>query len=202
MIIKKEFKEKNRKYYILECEDCKEDFKRRSDSPNLIKCKKCTNKKSKTSHGMAYTKIYTTWQNVLQRCYNPKKDRYEKYGGRGISVCDEWRYDFIAFNNWAKDNGYSDDLSIDRVNVNGNYEPSNCRWTNRNIQQANRNIQSNNKTGYIGIYRDKGKFVCKIQFKNELLYKFVKDDLDEAVDLRDDYIIANNLPHTLNRRTI
>ena len=75
------------------------------------------------------------------RCYNRKSiEQYKNYGGRGIIICDEWLGDngFINFHNWAMQNGYSDDLTIDRIDVDGNYEPDNCRWVSRKIQSLNR----------------------------------------------------------------
>lgn len=88
--------------------------------------------------GMTHTRIYHIWYNMKRRCYNPKDRNYKNYGGRGIKVCDEWLNDFQAFYDWAMSNGYSDDLTIDRINVNGNYEPTNCRWATIAEQQANR----------------------------------------------------------------
>lgn len=73
---------------------------------------------------------------MKQRCGNPNNPEFYLYGGRGIKVCSEWRDDFQTFYDWAMLHGYSDDLSIDRIDVNGNYEPSNCRWAD-DITQAN-----------------------------------------------------------------
>jgi len=75
--------------------------------------------------------------NMIQRCHNPKSTNYIRYGLRGISVCDDWRKPNTSFFDWAMQNGYSDDLSIDRINNEGNYEPSNCRWATRKEQMAN-----------------------------------------------------------------
>jgi hypothetical protein len=73
---------------------------------------------------------------MKQRCYNEHRKYYPDYGGRGIKVCSEW-HDFANFREWALSNGYQDNLSIDRIDVNGNYEPSNCRWTTNVEQQRN-----------------------------------------------------------------
>lgn len=104
------------------------------------------------SHGDAtsngeYPRLYKTWIGMRRRCYDSTIESYRNYGGRGISVCDEWdKYE--NFKSWAISNGYRDDLSIDRIDVNGDYEPSNCRWAN-NIEQGN-NRRANRLVEYDG----------------------------------------------------
>ena len=85
-----------------------------------------------------HPRLYRIWQGMKSRCYYPKNKCYHCYGGRGIKICDEWHHNFDAFANWALANGYNDSLSIDRVDVNGNYEPSNCRWATNEEQQRNK----------------------------------------------------------------
>ena len=93
----------------------------------------------KNKHGLAKkTKLYGRWVMMKQRCYNSNNKDYYNYGARGIKVCDEWRNSYLNFHNWAYANGYNDMLSIDRIDVNGDYEPDNCRWVDKNIQANNK----------------------------------------------------------------
>ncbi len=88
-------------------------------------------------HGGKGTRLYDCWCQMRYRCENPNNQAYSDYGKRGISVCDEW-HDFSIFRDWAYQNGYDHSKSIDRIDVNGNYEPSNCRWTDSKVQMNNR----------------------------------------------------------------
>lgn len=90
-----------------------------------------------TKHGEINCRIYTIWQGMRQRCQNEMRPEFHNYGGRGITVCDEWQ-DYEPFAAWAKANGYADNLSIDRIDVDGNYEPSNCRWATAKEQANNK----------------------------------------------------------------
>lgn len=92
----------------------------------------------KEKHGQTGTKLYTCWQNIKARCLNPNQDHYKYYGGKGITVCEEWRDSFICFMAWALENGYEEGLTIERVDVHGNYEPNNCKWIPPNDQYLNR----------------------------------------------------------------
>lgn len=91
-------------------------------------------------YGMSNLKIYNVWSSMKARCYSKTRIEYKYYGGRGIKICDEWldrENGFMNFYNWAIKNGYQEGLSIDRIDVNGNYEPSNCRWVAQKVQANN-----------------------------------------------------------------
>jgi hypothetical protein len=91
-----------------------------------------------TSHGHSHTKLYQIYATMKTRCYNKNDPAYKWYGKRGVIVCDEWKTNFLNFYNWANNNGYDSGLSIDRIDNNGNYEPSNCKWTTMYEQSFNR----------------------------------------------------------------
>lgn len=99
--------------------------------------------KFRKTHGMTETRLYGTWCGVKDRCLNPNAEHYDRYGGRGICVCDEWIHSFEAFRDWAIKAGYDETLtgkeqSLDRINVDGNYCPENCRWISMKQQARNR----------------------------------------------------------------
>lgn len=95
-------------------------------------------KKANTTHGQTKSRLYRIWHSMKSRCHYEFKGS-ERYFGRGISICDEWENSFESFYEWAIANGYADNLTIDRIDSNGNYEPSNCRWSDKLTQDNNRN---------------------------------------------------------------
>lgn len=94
------------------------------------------------TYGFSHTRIDNIYKAMISRCYCQNSINYHRYGGRGIEVCDEWKDDKKKFFEWAFSNGYAENLTLDRKNTNGNYEPSNCRWVTKKVQQNNR---SNNR---------------------------------------------------------
>lgn len=119
------------KFFILKSCGCYE-----KENLNVIKY-------SALTHGMTNTRLYGIWCGIKGRCYNPNVPHYDRYGGRGIKMCDEWKNDFQSFADWAIANGFNlnstgKEQSIDRINPSGNYEPSNCRWVTQLEQARNR----------------------------------------------------------------
>lgn len=93
----------------------------------------CLSKK----HGKTGTRLHNIWCTMKQRCYNPNSQKFYRYGARGITICNEWKNDFKSFYSWAMANGYQDNLTIDRIDNDGNYDFSNCRWITSREQMSN-----------------------------------------------------------------
>lgn len=91
----------------------------------------------KVKHGLYGTRIYEIWRGMKKRCYLKSHTHYSNYGGRGIKVCDEWKQSVKSFNDWAVTHGYRDDLTIDRIDNDGDYCPDNCRWVTYKEQMRN-----------------------------------------------------------------
>jgi len=115
-----------RKMCLAQCR-CGKIIRIRQDSAKNRQSCGCQSNKT---HGSSYTRLYNIWLRMKARCYNKNEHCFKWYGGKGVAICMEWQ-DYIVFEQWAINNGYADDLTIDRLSSNGNYEPSNCEWVTR-----------------------------------------------------------------------
>ena len=189
------------RYGIYKCGFCGNEFKAQVQHINSGATKSCgcyqKRRASETqkTHGLGYTRLYGTWVNMKGRVFNIKNKWYSDYGGRGIIICDEWKNDFMSFYNWAMSNGYSDELSIDRIDNDGNYEPSNCRWATRIVQSRNQRTQKNNTSGYRGVYfkKDNNKYIAQIKVNKLTIYLGSFLTAEEGAIAYNNYIIENNL---------
>lgn len=134
---------RGRSKWLCKC-DCGKEITARVDSLKRGDTKSCgcyhaeeVAKYSRT-HGLSRNRLYSVWSNMKNRCMCPTSRRFKDYGGRGISVCQEWTNSFLSFYEWAMESGYRQGLTIDRIDVDGNYEPSNCRWITNEEQQRNK----------------------------------------------------------------
>jgi hypothetical protein len=127
-------------------------------------------------HGLSKTRLYNTWKNMISRCENRKDKHYNNYGGRGIRVCKEW-HDVTVFCNWATKNGYKENLTIDRISNNGNYEPSNCQWITIKEQESNR--LDNKFIEYQGERLTYTEWSRRLGGSDSLVHNRIKNGLDE-----------------------
>ena len=140
-------------------------------------------------HGFAKKeKLYSIWRGIKIRCLNKNHHAYKYYGGKGVSVYPEWAESYEVFREWAFQNGYKEGLTLDRINGNGNYEPSNCRWTDMTTQNRNKDIQKNNKTGCSGVYLYKkpNTYRATIGVNGKKISLGLFNTLSEAINARKD----------------
>lgn len=156
VVIKRDYKEKGKWVFLCKC-DCGKEF--HVGHSSLMRRKSCgcltweMNHAHAIKHGGRNERLYKVWDGIKYRCGNPHAPGYERYGGRGIKVCPEWQTDYAAFRKWSLENGYDEnaptgECTLDRIDVNGDYEPSNCRWANMTVQSNNR--RSNVRLTYNG----------------------------------------------------
>lgn len=141
------------------CEQCGKEFRAMGSRLKLAGggkfCSRECRHKSMTTHGEKHTRLYCIWKSMKSRCNGETDHGFERYGKRGISVCGPWSESFVVFRDWALSNGYSDNLSIDRIDNDGNYEPSNCRWADRSVQTRNQGKKRGCTSKYKGVHWNK-----------------------------------------------
>lgn len=164
---------------------------------------------------MSEKRLKNIYYGMKQRCCNPNRPNYRYYGGRGITICDEWLNSFQAFSTWSMDNGYQEGLSIDRIDYNGNYEPSNCRWVSMKEQAANKRPRNTqplspqtfqkqkriwSNTGAFGVTYDKKAHRYRVYSRRNYLGSC--KSLQEAIAIREqaekEVHMANNEKELIN----
>ena len=146
------------------------------------------NKHKNYKHGLCEHPLYNVWKNMKKRCYNKNVYNYKSYGGRGIIVCDEWRNNFKAFYDWALNNDYEKGLEIDRVDNDGNYEPSNCRFVTRSENQKNKRVYGKIKIKHITKHGNGYKIQKQINGRTKHVgtFKTVKEAINKLREMNGD----------------
>lgn len=148
IVVKYVYSKKGNTFWLCKC-DCGEYTISKGVDLNRNRIKSCGCSHGE-KHRLSDIQLYKVWANMKSRCYSKNNDVNKYYGERGITVCDDWRNSFVKFYNWAINNGYNESLTLDRIDVNGNYEPKNCRWVSWNTQfnnrRSNHNIEFNGQT--------------------------------------------------------
>ena len=188
------------RYGLFICGWCGTEFEAQIGNVRHQPHTSCGCRAGNPTHGLTKNKHFGAWRGMMARCYKPNSKAYKNYGGRGITVCDEW-LDVKNFIIWAESTHPNiEGYSLDRINGNGNYEPDNCRWADRVTQNTNQRKRSTNTSGYVGVcwHKRRSKWFAQISVNCKHIGIGTFLTLEEAVQARDNYIIENKLPHKLS----
>lgn len=200
--MRRDDKGRTKRWGIYECSTCgihKEYRTETVKTRNQEQCKICCSSNKNKKHGMRGHRLNSILNNMIQRCENPSMINYEYYGGKGISVCEEWKTNRASFFDWALSNGYEDSLTIDRINGSRNYEPSNCRFVPMTIQNRNKDKPKTNTSGYKGVCFKKreNKWAANIRCEGKQKHLGYFDSAEEAFEAYKTFVIENNMENKL-----
>ena len=204
MLFPKESSKRTRHFGLYKC-FCNKEFNALIDNVKRGQTKSCgclsiiKNNHTNIKHNLSRHRLYKTWAMMMDRCYNITAHNYKYYGGKGVTVCQEWH----SVTNFIEDMypSYVEGLTLDRINTDNNYEKSNCRWSSIETQNRNkRKIMATNTSGYRGVswHSKTSKWVAKIKIYNKTIYLGLFNEPIEAAKAYDRYVIQNNLENTLN----
>lgn len=184
---------------VFQCRDCNGEFETRTDRARVMTglCIPCANKRGaekRSTHGFhnRNSRLHVTWANMKRRCLKPRGTEIHKYAG--VTLCEEWM-SFEPFMRWSLANGYTDQLTLDRIESSKGYEPGNCRYADYNVQAANRRLTEKNTSGHVGVSWDRGRWSAKVQWQKKQIHLGRFKDIKGAVKARNDYLAAHDLPH-------
>ena len=194
----------SKRYAIYECPYCSKEFMACAYDVKNNKIKTCGCStfvlvaNAHYTHKMSRTKLHYVWLGIKARCNNKDNKSYKNYGARGISICNEWGNDFMAFYNWSIANGYKDGLTIDRIENDGNYEPSNCRFVTNIVNCNNKRLMlSSNTSGYSGVIKH-GNYCWIFVYYGKLYSRYGFKTAKEAAIAKNDFIIKMGFDRKLN----
>ena len=197
MIYPTEKSNAKRHYALYKC-FCGNEFKTRVQYIKNNHTKSCGCLRG-INHNLSNHRLYRTWNAMIERCFNKTNPNYKNYGGRGITVCDEW-LDIKAFINDMFPT-YIEGLTLDRINPNSNYEKNNCRWATKTTQSRNtKRLRTDNTSGYRGVSLNNIKWTSQIHINGKKIHIGCFDTALEGALAYDKYIIDNKLGHTRNFR--
>ena len=190
------------RYGLYQCQYCGKEFETKVTKIKNKKTKSCGCLVSEAvtlrnvKHNLRWHPLYSTWNGMIQRCTNSNNIRYGAYGGRGISIWERW----LSLEDFIEDiySTYKIGLTLDRIDVNGNYEPDNVRWTTLNVQAQNtKDIRSNNNSGFRGVSWNKklNKWIAQISVNNKRIWLGIYPTALEAAKAYERYVRINNLEH-------
>ena len=190
-------------YGLFECQYCGKEFEAQTSDIRNGTTRSCGCLVGRAGIHLFYKhRFYATWVNILARCLNTSHRDYAGYGGRGITVCDEW-LDVATFVAWAEATHPNiSGVSVDRIDNDEGYSPDNCRWADSTTQVINRRMQKNNTSGILGInWKTRGEvWVAQLSLQNKKKHIGQFKNIEDAILARNEYILANNLPHKLSER--
>ena len=194
---------KKYRYGIYECPYCGKEWETLTYGITRGSIKSCGCQKGrKPIHGLRHNKFYQTWSNMIDRCTNTLNKQYTEYGARGIVVCEEW-LDITNFVAWCElTHPNIEGFTLDRIDNDKGYSPNNCRWADRVTQNTNQRMKSTNTSGFVGVVFQSccptKPWKSSISVNKEAIHLGSFKTKEEAVLIRDNYIIENNLPHRLS----